>query len=254
MPVKERHAPGSFCYPEVSVADVARASAFYGGILGWEVAPVPGGGYHLARRGGQVVAGMHAPPGVPANWLSYVRVESADAAAKKAADLGGRVRHAPFEVPGIGRMAMLQDPADALFAVWEPKGMEGVGLVDEPGAPSWWELLTKDAEKAGAFYAGLFGWTPQAMPFSASGAAYTLFRNGEAPAAGMMALPPGPLGDAPPHWCPYFAVESCDAAASRCGAEGGRVVLPPRDLPLVGRFSVLADPGGARFTVIQPGP
>ena len=253
MPVKERHSPGSFCYPEASVADVPRASAFYGAILGWEVTPVPGAGYQLARRGGKVVAGIHAPPGVPPNWLCYVRVDSADAAAKRAADLGGRVRHAPFDVPGIGRMSMLQDPADGLFAVWEPKGMEGVGLVDEPGAPCWWELLTKDAEKARAFYVGLFGWTPQPMPFSSSGLPYTLFRNGPVPAGGMMPLPPGPLGDAPPHWCPYFAVEDCDAAAALSAEKGGRVVLPPRDLPLVGRFSVLTDFDGARFAVIRPG-
>ena len=35
--------------------------------------------------------------------------------------------------------------------------------------------------------------------------------------------------------------------------KGGRVVQPPRDLPLVGRFSVLASPDGARFAVIRPG-
>jgi len=253
MPARERHAPGSFCYPEVSVPDVARAAAFYGPILGWEIGPVPGGGYHLARRGGRVVAGVHAPPGVPANWLCYVRVDSADAAAAKAAGLGARVRHAPFDIPGIGRMAMLQDPADALFALWEPKGMDGVGLVDEPGAPCWWELLTRDADAARAFYAGLFGWKPQPMPLSSAGMAYTLFRNGSDPAGGMMPLPRGPLGDAPPHWCPYFAVEDCDGAAALCAGKGGRVVQPPRDLPLVGRFAVLADPDGARFAVIRAG-
>ena len=91
------------------------------------------------------------------------------------------------------------------------------------------------------------------MPLSSAGMAYTLFRNGAEPAGGMMPLPPGPLGDAPPHWCPYFAVEDADAAAARCAKSGGKVVLPPRDLPLVGRFTVLADPDGARFAVIRAG-
>ena len=191
--------------------------------------------------------------GVPANWLCYVRVDSADEGAKKAAGLGGTVRHAPFDIPHVGRMSMIQDPAGANLALWEPKGMEGVGLVDEPGAPCWYELLTKDAEKARAFYVGMFGWTPQPMPLSSAGMAYTLFRNGAEPAGGMMPLPPGPLGDAPPHWCPYFAVEDADAAAARCAKSGGKVVLPPRDLPLVGRFTVLADPDGARFAVIRAG-
>src|SRR5688572_32864035 len=150
-------------------------------------------------------------------------------------------------------MAMFDDTAGGLFAVWEPKGIEGVGLVDEPGAPCWYELLTRDAEKARAFYTGLFGWTPQPMPFSSSGLPYTLFRNGPDPAGGMMPLPPGPLGDAPPHWCPYFAVEDCDAAAALCAEKGGKVVLPPRDLPLVGRFAVLAAPYGARFAVFRAG-
>jgi predicted enzyme related to lactoylglutathione lyase len=257
MPEKTTHAPGTFCYPEAAVEDVAKATAFYGGLLGWDVAPVPGGGYHLARRKGKIVAGMYAltgdmkKRGVPANWLSYVRVASADESADKAAGLGGKVRHAPFDLPGIGRMAMLQDTTGGLFALWEPKGMEGVGLVDEPGAPCWYELYSRDVAKAKAFYSGLFGWTCASMPSCTIEGEYTLFRLGETPVAGLMEMLPKHFEGVPPHWDPYFAVEDCDAAVKQCAALGGRVHVKGTDIPNVGRFAVLGSPDGACFSVLQ---
>lgn len=257
MPEKSRHAPGTFCYPETAVEDVSRATAFYGGLLGWEFRPVPGGGYHLAHRNGKLVAGLYAltpemkQRHIPENWLSYVRVDSTDGVAKKAAALGGRVVHAPFDLPGIGRMAMFEDTSGGLFAVWEPKGLEGVGLVDEPGAPCWFELYARDVAKAKAFYSGLFGWTWASMPSCTTKGEYTLFRLGDLPVAGLMEMLPEVFEDTPPHWDPYFAVEDCDATVKKCASLGGEVRLEATDIPDVGRFAVLHSPDGACFSVMQ---
>ncbi len=258
MPEKTTHAPGTFCWPEAAVDDMGKAKAFFGGLFGWDLRDAPGGFYAIAHRKGKAVAGFYAlsedqrKRGIPPHFLSYVRVASADGAAKKASGLGGKVLAPPFDVPTVGRMAVVEDPIGACFAVWEPKGMEGAALVDEPGAPCWYELMASDPAKATAFYTGLFGWKPEAMPMGSF--TYTLFKNegADCSAAGMMPMGPE-FGGIPSHWMPYFAVEDCDAVAKECAALGGKVCVPPSDVPNVGRFSVLTAPDGATFSVIRLG-
>jgi predicted enzyme related to lactoylglutathione lyase len=263
MPTRAAHAPGTFCWPEITTGDVPGSLAFYSGLFGWDIRTTPSGGYWIAHKGEHAVAGLYglAPAqkahGVPPHWLPYVRVLSTDAAAVKAAALGGTVVAPPFEVPGIGRMAVVVDPADAAFAVWEPKGHEGVGLVEETGAPCWYELMTRDAGKAGAFYRGLFDWRPDVQrmePGDGCGEAfdYTTFHAGAALAAGMMEMTGPHWGDIPSHWTTYIAVDDADAAGETCRRLGGKVVAGPRDIPGVGRFCVMTAPDGAVFAVIRP--
>jgi hypothetical protein len=260
MPAKQRHAPGSFCFPEAASGDLEAAKKFYGDLLGWDVRDVTGGFYSIAERKGKPVAGLYGimpdqrEKGVRPHWLSYVSVASADAAAEKATDLGGKVLAPPFDVPVVGRMAVVQDPTGACFGLWEPKGHEGAGLVDEPGAPCWYELLTWDAPRAVAFYTGLFGWKPRVEPSpNTPTGEYTVFHNGPEHGCGMLAMSKERFGDAPSHWEPYFAVEDCDAVAKECARLGGKVCVPPSDIPRIGRFAVLEAPDGACFTVIRTG-
>jgi predicted enzyme related to lactoylglutathione lyase len=95
--------------------------------------------------------------GVPSHWQLYVAVESADAAATRARELGATVLAPPFDVFDSGRTAVLQDPTGAVFAVWEARRHAGLGVVDEPGAFCWVELLTRDTSKVAGFYKALFG-------------------------------------------------------------------------------------------------
>jgi predicted enzyme related to lactoylglutathione lyase len=55
----------------------------------------------------------------------------------------------------------------------------------------------------------------------------------------------------PPHWSIYITVADCDERAARAGQLGGKVCVPPTDIPNVGRFSVIGDPQGAMFNIIQ---
>ena len=52
--------------------------------------------------------------------MPYVRVEDADAAEAAAVEAGGQVCRSAFDVPQVGRIAVLQDPAGAVFAVIAP--------------------------------------------------------------------------------------------------------------------------------------
>jgi uncharacterized protein len=115
------------------------------------------------------------------------------------------------------------------------------------GAISWSELLTSDVDAAKSFYGQLFGWTYEDAPVDDK--TYTLVQvNGEE-VAGIMHTPPD-AGQMPPAWGVYVTVDDVDAAAQKAVALGGKVYLPPQDIPEVGRFCVIGDPQGASISLI----
>jgi uncharacterized protein len=115
------------------------------------------------------------------------------------------------------------------------------------GAISWSELLTSDVDAATSFYGQLFGWTYADAPMDDK--TYTLVQvNGEE-VAGIMHTPPD-AGQMPPAWGMYVTVDDVDAAAQKAVALGGKVYLPPQDIPEVGRFCVIGDPQGASISLI----
>ena len=59
------------------------------------------------------------------------------------------------------------------------------------------------------------------------------------------------MGPVPPNWLPYFMVEDCNATADKAAASGGKLMMPPMDIPNVGRFAVIQDPQGAAFAIIK---
>ena len=117
------------------------------------------------------------------------------------------------------------------------------------GAFCWNELATTDAEAAKRFYAGLFGWSFKEGDFA--GASYSEIVVGGQPIGGIHQMgadwgenPP------PPHWMAYVAVADVDATARLVEELGGKVCVPPTDIPTVGRFSVINDPAGATLSII----
>lgn len=119
------------------------------------------------------------------------------------------------------------------------------------GAFSWSELMTPDPASASAFYAALFGWTVEAMDMG-TGPYHVLKAGGEA-VGGIMSMPPGSR-DMPPAWGCYVTVDDVDATLARCTAMGGRVVVPPMEVPQVGRMAVIQDPQGAMLSIITYAP
>ena len=108
----------------------------------------------------------------------------------------------------------------------------------------WYELMTTDPVAARAFYSHVVGWT--AADAQMPGMDYWMFNAGESAVAGVTELPEEARQmSAPPSWIGYIGVESVDAAAASVTANGGTVHVPPRDVPTVGRFAIVADPRGA---------
>src|SRR6185295_5101753 len=189
MPNVESHAPGNFCWVELGTTDQAAAKKFYQTLFGWDSTDQPTGPdetYTMFKKGGQdVAAGYRLRPdqkGVPPNWQVYVSVASADDAVAKAKDLGAKVLAPPFDVFDAGRMAVVQDPTGAVFAVWEAKRNKGLGVIDEPGAFCWAELMARDLPRATTFYKSLFGWGTKGDP------RYTEWTLGGRSIGGMMAI------------------------------------------------------------------
>lgn len=250
--------PGRFCWSELATSDEKAATKFYSDLFEWETETHPMGGDHgdytMLRLDGKDVGGLYTlmkeqvAQGVPPHWLSYVGVEDVDASTQKASSIGGTALMAPLDIQDIGRMSVIQDPAGAVFALWQAKPHKGCGVVAEPGSTCWNELMTFDTQKAGAFYSELFGWEQNEQEMGPI--QYTMFMKDGEPVGGMMAIPPE-MGEAPPHWMLYFSVGDCDEQVERATAMGAKVYAPPMDIPTVGRFAVLADPQGATFSIIK---
>jgi len=227
-------------------------------LFGWSATDVPtdvGSVYTLLSQDGRDICALWQmtpemqQQGIPPHWQSYVSVTSADAAAAKARELGGQVLMEAMDVMDVGRMATLQDPTGAVFAIWEPKRHVGAQLVNDPGTFCWNELQTKDPAAAERFYTGLFGWTADSDA-GAMGQTYWVFRNRERLVGGMMEIQPE-WGEVPPNWGVYFAVADCDASVARVQELGGQVIVPAMDVQEVGRFAFVRDPQGAVFAVIK---
>src|SRR3954454_16253568 len=158
----ESYKPGSFCWAELASNDVAAAKTFYNQMFGWVPVdmPMPQGVYTLFQVDGNDAAAVYsAPPGVPVHWGVYFSVESADDAAAKIAEKGGKVIAGPFDAHDAGRMAVAQDPQGATFSVWQAKKHYGASHGGPMGQVVWPELKTPDAVAAAEFYTGLFGWS-----------------------------------------------------------------------------------------------
>lgn len=120
---------GTICWSELNVRNAERAKKFYAGTLGWtfQGMPMEGFTYWLVTTPGARVGlfEMKGPEfeGVPEHWLTYIAVDDTDARIAKAKAAGATICKEPFDIPGVGRMAVLQEPGGAYIAWMTPKPM-----------------------------------------------------------------------------------------------------------------------------------
>ncbi|MFI6334169.1 VOC family protein [Streptomyces sp. NPDC050535] len=129
--------PGSLCWVELYTADIPAAAAFYHSVFRWETSAMefPGGTYICVNPEGaaeaDIFGGVVALADDPveaesgAYWLPYFEVDDTDATVGKAQELGGTLRMAATDVPGVGRVARLADPYGARFAVIKSVSPQG---------------------------------------------------------------------------------------------------------------------------------
>jgi predicted enzyme related to lactoylglutathione lyase len=111
---------GSFYWNELLSRDVERDKKFYADTLGWafDGMPMEQGTYWVAKVGEKMVGGIFdiSTPqfeGAPVGWLAYIAVDDVDARTAKATAAGATLMRPIFDVPGIGRIAMLREPGGA---------------------------------------------------------------------------------------------------------------------------------------------
>ena len=113
---------GAFSWFELMTGDVAAAKDFYTRLFGWtlEDMAMPGMDYSVVKVAGEGVGGIMAIPdemkGMPPMWGCYVTVSDVDETARTAEQLGGKVLSQPRDIPDVGRMCVIQDPAGAMIS------------------------------------------------------------------------------------------------------------------------------------------
>jgi predicted enzyme related to lactoylglutathione lyase len=259
MGERTSHDPGTFSWTDLGTDDAEGAKAFYGELFGWRLEdnPVPDAPpYSMAFLDGKAVCAIYErrEGQGPTAWLSYVTVEDADATAARAAELGATVISEPFDVMTAGRMAVLQDPTGAVFAIWQPGESIGAELVNEPGAMTINQLNTGDPEAAERFYSELFGWRFEDLAEGKSDGSgdqemYWGVYNGDRLNGGMMPLEQAGPG-APPAWVVFFNIDDLDGAVARARELGGGVMLEPTAIG-AGRIAVAHDPQNGVFALFE---
>ena len=119
-------------------------------------------------------------------------------------------------------------------------------VMKQHGAFSWNELMTTDVAGAKDFYGKMFNWDYEDFTNDVS---YTLAKIDGKESAGIMSMPPE-APNMPPMWGAYVTVNDVEASAKQAVELGGKILMEPRDIPEVGRFSVISDPQGATLAII----
>jgi uncharacterized protein len=243
---------GEFCWINVLTPQPEEARAFFGKLLGWTYAEIPGLGHRMQVDGHDIgglfdLEGPKTPEGMPPLVCVMLKVENAEITCEKVRSFGGKAK-APIDMHHL-RRASCTDPSGAEFDLWEPKTAHGTAVHgNRRGAPSWFELVTTDLENAATFYSAVFGWTRADRPLT--DANYATFKHGIALVAGIRPIMPN-MGETRPQWGTYFTVTDADETAREAVKLGADIRAPVRDVPGIGRLCGVTSPQGVRFHVIQ---
>jgi hypothetical protein len=253
---------GDFIWYELMTTDAEGAKTFYDAVVGWDIsegAPEFNGYRMIGRSDGKFAGGVlpltqeMQEHGARPTWLGYVHVPDVDTAVTNIEKAGGKALMPPFDIPNVGRIAMVADPQGAPFYVMkptppanDPEAKSDVFSPSEQQRIGWNELQTSDVEGARAFYGDQFGWgSDEFMDMGEMGKYRFWDQNGTRI---------GALFDAnngqPPHWRFYIRVPSISAAKQAAEQKGGTIHMGPHQVPTGDWIIVGSDPQGAEFALV----
>jgi len=260
VPIRQRASLGAPCWIDLLTSDLDRAKDFYGTVFGWtfESAGPEYGGYVTTSKDGRPVAGLMGNDPqfrTPDGWTTYLHTADIKATLAAATAAGGAPCSEPMEIKDKGHMATLTDPTGAFLGLWEPNGHNGFEVVNEAGAPVYFQLTTRDYGEALDFYRTVFGWHTETVADSDEFRYSTAIFDGDAspasgryPQLGVMDgtrdLPKG----VPPNWVFFLGAEDVDKTVQLVKENGGTVIRDAEDTPY-GRLAAVADPTGACFNL-----
>ena len=237
------------CWVDVMVNDVDAALTFYADVLGWRAGERSGpefGGYAMWFADDVPVAGVGPINGdYPPSWTVYVGTTDMGSTLTSAVAAGGQILAPAMPIGPLGHMAVVADPAMAVFGLWQAADFSGFARSGEPGFPAWFDVQSTDIEATRAFLNALFGYTESRPDPAPPMADYRQLDLDGVPVMGSMGAFAAPVS----FWMTYFAVSDVDASAARATAAGGSILHGPEDTPF-GRLVTLADPEGAVFSLV----
>jgi predicted enzyme related to lactoylglutathione lyase len=256
---------GDFIWYELLTTDAQGAKAFYDAVVGWNIGEaVPEfNGYRMIGRSDGKFAGGVLPltdemqqNGARPTWLGYVHVQDVDKEVAAIEAAGGKALMPAFDIPTVGRIAMVADPQGAPFYIMkpmpradDPNAKSDVFSVDQPQRVRWNELSTADQDGAIDFYRRHFGWSQEGeMDMGEMGQYRFIQANGVNVGAIMRKPPQRPVSV----WTFYIGVDNIDRAAEAIRAGGGQILFGPMEIP-GGDYSLNGmDPQGAAFGLVGP--
>jgi len=256
---------GDFIWYELLTSDIAGAKRFYDAVVGWNIqdkSDFPNDYRMIGRSDGKFAGGAmqlseeSKEHGARPCWLGYILVPDVDASVASISAEGGQVHMPAFDIPGVGRVAMVTDPQGAPFYIMKPQPPGGdpdaksdVFSPTEAQRVRWNELSTTDQDGAIDFYKRQFGWNQEgAMPMGEMGDYRFIQANGVNIGAIMRKPPQRPVST----WSYYIGVDDIDRAIQAITEGGGQVLNGPNEIP-GGEFALNAmDPQGAAFGIVGP--
>jgi hypothetical protein len=243
---------GSPCWADLWTSDVEGSRSFYAELFGWEAqeANPEFGGYFMFTREGVPVAGAVGDMGdmtATDTWKVYLNTDDIARTLRAAESEGATLLSPAMPVADLGIQSVLIDPTGAELGTWEPETFPGFTVLGEPGAPSWFELHTRDYATAVEFYRSVFRWETNTVGDSDQ-FRYTTMRDpqSEQELAGIMDAAAWLLGGAPAQWSIYWETGDAESTVAKVKELGGSVVIDVTDSPY-GRLATVADPAGAIF-------
>lgn len=218
---------GRIVWHDLFTSDRQQSMLFYERVAGWTYKVEQatdfawGGGkkdFVLAVLDNEAGAGLvETPPGLKDGWIPYVEVHDVDETAKLAEALGGGVVRPPFDVPGVGRNALLRDPLGARFGISlsrhefpAPRRLFGPDV-----------YVGKSTTFPERFYARLFDWKAASSTVREGEANAILAPSGERVAVSLVGLA---ITDLQPGWTPSLNVANPDAARDAVVPQEGELV------------------------------
>lgn len=248
---------GQVVWHDLITNDIEAAMSFYSELLGWEyqtehakdsVWKQGEAEYPLITVKGQAHGGFVNPVLVTeSKWVAYVKVNDVDSVSLNASALGAAIEKKPFDVPGVGKSAIIRDPQGALICPFE----QTHGYPPPSGVFLWDELITDDVEPEKEFYNKLFDWQAHDIDTPGMGL-YTVFKSIENKESLAGSFNYEFNRRKPSFWLTYLSTSDTDAAVSKAIALGGELLMGVKEVPDEGRFAILMDPSGAKFGLFSP--
>lgn len=242
---------GQIVWHDLFTSDRERSMAFYRCVANWtyQVERATdfawGGGerdFVLALSGDEAGAGFaETPPNQKNGWISYIEVPDVDAAVKCADTRGGRIVRQPFDVPGVGRNALVCDPLGALLGI--SLSRHSFPVPRRQFGPDLY--ISSGGDFPERFYAELFGW--RVSPMRRMGDREILRSSGDPVAVRHGAAWPAASKAA---WVPGIRAASVSDARRVAETHGARSALDDVDAPVQAKSIILCDPDGAIFALV----